>query len=999
MLSYHPERLSEYTHILLDEVHERTVDSDFLCLIVKILLGLVQNKGIKLIVMSATMQKKLYSEYFTSINGNTRPQVLTLDAKSSHQVDVIYIEDAIKVFGPGFKHGQSLGKAIGQFSVEVAGARAELTEPIKNLCLELILKYAQGGETILVFLPGHGEIIHMQEILERELFKLREIVAPMTDNFEAYTNFVKSVEKSSSYYEIHILHGLMPQSQMKAPLNAPPVGCRRIILATNVAESSLTVANVNVVIDTGLRKLSIYDYEGGFSRLVNSWCSKASIQQRLGRTGRVCNGRCFRLFTKEWEERVFRDYDMPDTSVENFARVLLFSKRVCENFFREKLVPDNKPSSLLSRLPDPPAPKHMKSAILELHQSGLTVGGDLTETAPLSILGMLATRLQLDIGCTRIVYYAWMMGFTVEGIVMASACSMDRDVFKYPRRLLTGDEEKFSSEVGELLKYRELFDDGCLSEPISALNVLKAFIATQGPIFAAADDTLPPFNMNAISRADFDAFKCKCECVAERFEQFVNEEMGGLNLGCEWIPTFRYLLNRFSVTRVDEDGRIMIDVMTRDLIEDSVCEHIDSLFQADSNQLKFILALALNRRIFHAPATGMETNGARHEAHAPYSMEIRIRSGEDGEVDADFFGQHGKELRCLICKIFGQDDPQKIQIEFPTSLRDEMIIVHIKRPVVGNKILAAREMQVALQFFDRRRVMFKLDGQSAGECVYLYRPRVANMVNWAHLIPPNENRRRNRKGTIPVRVNVKHPIGWLLVSDVRNHPSQYFMVSGNIQGMSTPPNENGDSWITDTRADYATLLPTIWGGSLAFLILLITQPFRNGLEAVIAVNDSMQFRVEKLCLDGKWFAVNPHFPITMEILGRVAGIRDLVHVSTNLSRDTNGETHASLERIREVMRLMRSGFNSVCEFAKQTYKTQIPVFRNWKQRSVQLVDTCRGPGLITDARCLLRLDTFSVPKMKCMDDSTKIDQKIIGQERMASIGWDPADIQKAFPTW
>ena len=93
----------------------------------------------------------------------------------------------------------------------------------------------------------------MHEMLEQGIgSKMR--VLPTQEDLESYDKAVS--EMTESFFDIHILHGMMPKAQMKFPLSPPPAKARRIILATNVAESSLTVANVNVVIDTGLRSTS-----------------------------------------------------------------------------------------------------------------------------------------------------------------------------------------------------------------------------------------------------------------------------------------------------------------------------------------------------------------------------------------------------------------------------------------------------------------------------------------------------------------------------------------------------------------------------------------------------------------------------------------------------------------------------------------------------------------------------------------------------------------------
>lgn len=137
-------------------------------------------------------------------------------------------------------------------------------------CLEQALQHHAGD--VLVFLPGQREISNVSTLLQGSVF--------------AACNLIQ-------------LFGEMPIEKQSAALAPDPDGKRRIILATNIAESSVTLPGVRVVIDSGLAREPRFDPNSGFSRLQTVYISQASADQRMGRAGRVAEGACYRLWNKE----------------------------------------------------------------------------------------------------------------------------------------------------------------------------------------------------------------------------------------------------------------------------------------------------------------------------------------------------------------------------------------------------------------------------------------------------------------------------------------------------------------------------------------------------------------------------------------------------------------------------------------------------------------------------------------------------------------------------
>jgi len=158
----------------------------------------------------------------------------------------------------------SMGRSFPVQISHLAAARGERDEAQVQRAVRLAL--AEHAGDVLVFLPGQREIARLQRLLEQ-------------------------VDA-----EVLALHGELPVEQQAAVLRADPNGRRRVVLATNVAESSVTLPGVRVVIDSGQAREPRYDPNSGFSRLSTVTISQASADQRTGRAGRVAAGWCIRLW-------------------------------------------------------------------------------------------------------------------------------------------------------------------------------------------------------------------------------------------------------------------------------------------------------------------------------------------------------------------------------------------------------------------------------------------------------------------------------------------------------------------------------------------------------------------------------------------------------------------------------------------------------------------------------------------------------------------------------
>jgi ATP-dependent RNA helicase DHX36 len=97
---------------------------------------------------------------------------------------------------------------------------------------------------------------------------------------------------------IHPVHSLMPTATQRAIFQRPPAGTRKVVLATNIAETSITIDDIVFVVDCGKIKITNFDLESNLATLAPQWVSLANARQRRGRAGRVQAGQCYHLFTR-----------------------------------------------------------------------------------------------------------------------------------------------------------------------------------------------------------------------------------------------------------------------------------------------------------------------------------------------------------------------------------------------------------------------------------------------------------------------------------------------------------------------------------------------------------------------------------------------------------------------------------------------------------------------------------------------------------------------------
>ncbi|MCM1513018.1 MAG: ATP-dependent RNA helicase HrpA [Oxalobacter formigenes] len=278
--------LKQYDTLIIDEAHERSLNIDFLLGYLKQLLP--RRPDLKLIITSATIDARRFARHF----GTAQHPVPVIEVSGRlYPVEIRYRP----VYDPAFSPEDSAG-ANGQ----KPSGRAQAAREQRNLMeaiAEAVDEVSRAGQgDILVFLPGEREIRDTAETLRRRLPPHTEIL-PLFSRLSA-----------------------QEQEKIFKPTNA-----RRIVLATNVAETSLTVPGIRFVIDPGLARVKRYSYRNKVEQLHIEPVSQAAANQRAGRCGRVASGICIRLY----EETGFAqrsEYTTPEILRSSLASVILRMK-------------------------------------------------------------------------------------------------------------------------------------------------------------------------------------------------------------------------------------------------------------------------------------------------------------------------------------------------------------------------------------------------------------------------------------------------------------------------------------------------------------------------------------------------------------------------------------------------------------------------------------------------------------------------------------------------
>ena len=240
--------------VIFDEFHERNLHAD-LSLALCLQSQQIIREDLKILVMSATLNTEAISDLLKNTEKEKAPIIQS--EGQSFPVDIRYLDSSIKQ--------TDQGQLI-----------SSLLKVVKNVI------HSHDGSS-LIFLPGVKEIRQLTSQIEQYL------------KTESINNIL-----------VAPLHGSLNKQQQDQAIAAPPDSKRKIVLATNIAETSLTIEGINCVIDSGLERTLHYDASSGMNRLITQSISQDSSVQRCGRAGRLSTGTCYRLWTAQQQQRLLK---------------------------------------------------------------------------------------------------------------------------------------------------------------------------------------------------------------------------------------------------------------------------------------------------------------------------------------------------------------------------------------------------------------------------------------------------------------------------------------------------------------------------------------------------------------------------------------------------------------------------------------------------------------------------------------------------------------------
>ena len=358
------EHLQDYSVLILDEAHERTINTD-------VLFGLLKNlvkerKDIKIIVTSATLDAEKFSSYFYNC------PIFTIPGRM-FPVEVLYTKDP---------EADYLDACL------VTVMQIHLTEP-------------EGD--ILVFLTGQEEIDTAAEILYDRMKKLGPAVPELI---------------------ILPVYSALPSEMQTKIFDPAPEGSRKVVIATNIAEASLTIDGIYYVVDPGFAKQKVFNPKMGMDSLVVAPISKASSRQRAGRAGRTGPGKCFRLYTEAAFTHEMLPTSVPEIQRTNLGMTVLALKAMGIN------------NLLGFDFMDPPSAQTLIQALQTLYNLGA-----LDEEGLLSRLGRKMAEFPLEPALSKMLIASVDLGCSEEVVTVVAMLSA-QNIFFRPRESQAKADQK-----------------------------------------------------------------------------------------------------------------------------------------------------------------------------------------------------------------------------------------------------------------------------------------------------------------------------------------------------------------------------------------------------------------------------------------------------------------------------------------------------------------------------------------------------------------------------
>lgn len=428
------------SHLFVDEVHERSMDGDLLLLELREILK--RNTNIKIVLMSATANQDLFATYFGTAKKLNIPGI-------TYPVTDLYLEDYLKQL---------------KYTSTNAKSRSDRDTAQRKQTEQLCKKFAAMGynENESRFLASASKANRQidEQLIASIVLNILSSKTSDQDNrtFGVVLVFVSGVAEISSVIkaienackkrvECFPLHSQLSSTEQKRVFRPVDPSRMKVVLATNIAETSITIPDVRYVIDSGREKQMQLDHEVGMSRLVEVNCSRAAAKQRRGRAGRTTSGVAYKLFTRICEQETMSVDTKPEILRTPLEALFLQIKAIRET---------ENVATYLQKALTPPPQNAVDRAIENLEVVGAFHDGSLTA------LGKHLAQLPLDVRLGKLLVLGAIFKVFEPTLTLAAMLSVNKPIFVNSfekREEISLARLKFKIANSDLLTNIKVFDE------------------------------------------------------------------------------------------------------------------------------------------------------------------------------------------------------------------------------------------------------------------------------------------------------------------------------------------------------------------------------------------------------------------------------------------------------------------------------------------------------------------------------------------------------------
>lgn len=400
--------LKEFDAVIVDEAHERKVQIDFLLYLLK--QTCKSRPNFKLVIMSATVNEKIFSDYFTEFKFCH----YDVGGKTNYPIESIFLNESVKADE----------KSYLQTGIDIANNIIQTTK--------------------------EGDILFFVTSIQETLDTCKKLVNTTNDD---------------KIFCIEVYAGMNEEKQEIAQ-SENTTNKRKLIIATNVAESSLTISNIKFVIDSGYELFSYYDPESNSKVLTKKLITHAQAKQRMGRAGRTGPGVCFHLYTKKMFEQL-EPFPLPTIKTSDITGECL------KLLSLESIQHVDKLKEILSDFIEPPNEKYINKSIMTLKQLGLI------ENDSINNLGKIISDLQVDPMQGLAMLNAYKVNCVKETIAIFAiidACKGNiNELFHVPKSMIDNESQNFDNMTKKFMKAKNKLTSKSMGDHLTLLKIFTTY--------------------------------------------------------------------------------------------------------------------------------------------------------------------------------------------------------------------------------------------------------------------------------------------------------------------------------------------------------------------------------------------------------------------------------------------------------------------------------------------------------------------------------------------